>query len=325
MKANSEHARWLAAAARLGSRARPLSRPNPAVGAIIVKDGKVIGRGWTQAGGRPHAEAVALAQAGDEVRGATMYVSLEPCAHKSTRGPSCSSILADARPARLIAGLRDPDPRTSGTGIKLLRDAGIDAEILECEASSRSLCGYLTRAKLGRPYVTLKLAFSADGRISTGDSSNKWITGKVARAHVHAQRARQDAILVGGGTWRKDQPGLDVRLPGLAERSPDRWILTRGAAPDGVSAISTPEAISEMDDVQYLYVEGGAQTAAAFLEAGLVDRIDIYRAPKEIGTGENVEKALGLDQLTEAGSNWELIDQCQLGIDRFAAYQRCKD
>jgi diaminohydroxyphosphoribosylaminopyrimidine deaminase/5-amino-6-(5-phosphoribosylamino)uracil reductase len=265
---------------------------------------------------------MALAQAGEEVRGATVYVSLEPCAHASQRGPSCASILAEAGPARVLAGLRDPDPRTSGAGMELLREAGIEAEVAECEASRLSLAGYLTRARLGRPYVTLKLAFSADGRISTGDSSNKWITGEVARAHVHAQRARQDAILVGGGTWREDQPGLDVRLPGLEARSPARCVLTRGEVPDGDSTISSPEAISEMDDVQYLYVEGGAITAAAFLEADLVDRIDIYRAPKEIGSGPNVERELGLDLLTASSANWELMEQSQLGIDQFTAYQR---
>ncbi|HAU21314.1 MAG TPA: bifunctional diaminohydroxyphosphoribosylaminopyrimidine deaminase/5-amino-6-(5-phosphoribosylamino)uracil reductase RibD [Erythrobacter sp.] len=325
MTANKEDARWLAAAARLGSRGQPLTRPNPAVGAIIVKDDKVVGRGWTQAGGRPHAEAMALENAGKDASGATVYVSLEPCAHESKRGPSCASLLAKAKPARVIAGLRDPDPRTSGAGIQSLREAGVKAEVLECEASRQSLCGYLAHKQFGRPYVTLKLAFSADGRISTGDSKNQWITGEAARAHVHAQRARQDAILVGGGTWREDQPGLDVRLPELETRSPARWVLSRGEAPDGVSTIPSPSAISEMKDVQYLYVEGGAQAAAAFLKADLVDRIDIYHAPVEIGAGENVEKELGLDQLAGDKSNWEMIDECQLGIDRFAAYQRCRD
>ena len=322
MEANSNDTRWLAAAARLGARGRPLSRPNPSVGAIIVKDGKVVGRGWTQAGGRPHAEAMALDDAGDAVEGATVYVSLEPCAHESSRGPSCASILVEASPARVVAGLHDPDPRTSGAGMNRLHEAGIETEVIECDASRQSLVGYLTSAELERPYVTLKLAFSADGRISTGDNKNKWITGEAARAHVHAQRARQDAILVGGGTWREDQPGLDVRLPGLEARSPARWVLTRGEAPHGARSISSPQAVATMESVLYLYVEGGAQTAAAFLEADLVDRVDIYRAPVEIGSGSNVEIALGLDQLTNSNGSWEMIEQCQLGIDQFAAYQR---
>ena len=256
------------------------------------------------------------------MQGATVYVSLEPCAHESPRGPSCASILTEAKPARVVAGLRDPDPRTSGTGLNTLRGAGIVTDVIECDASRQSLAGYLTRARLDRPYVTLKLAFSADGRISTGDSASKWITGEAARAHVHAQRAQQDAILVGGGTWREDQPGLDVRLPGLEARSPARWVLTRGEAPQGASSISSPPAIETMEGVLYLYVEGGAQAAAAFLEADLVDRIDIYRAPVEIGNGPNIEQALGLDRLAEAQANWDRVEQCQLGIDQFAAYQR---
>jgi len=306
-------------------RGRPLSRPNPSVGAIIVQDGKVVGRGFTQAGGRPHAEAMALADAGNKAHGATAYVSLEPCAHASPRGPSCSDILAEAGLARVVAGLRDPDQRTSGAGIKRLREAGIEAEIIACPASLASLPGYLTQAKFGRPYVTLKLAFSTDGRISTGDDLNKWITGEASRAHVHAQRARQDAILVGGGTWREDEPRLDVRLPGLEARSPDRWVLTHGESPKGANSIASPAGIAEMKDVQYLYVEGGAGAAASFLKAELVDRIDIYRAPIEIGQEDNVEKALGLDQLANSAGEWKLIEECQLGIDQFAAYQRCRN
>jgi diaminohydroxyphosphoribosylaminopyrimidine deaminase/5-amino-6-(5-phosphoribosylamino)uracil reductase len=203
-----------------------------------------------------------------------------------------------------------------------LREAGIEAEVIECGASRQSLVGYLTLAKVGRPYVTLKLAFSADGRISTGDSKSKWITGEAARAHVHAQRARQDAILVGGGTWREDQPGLDVRLPGLEERSPARWVLTGRESPQDAKIITSPEAIREIGGVQYLYDEGGAKAAAAFMGADLVDRVDIYRATVEIGSGPNVEQALGLDKLASSNGSWEMIGHCQLGIDQFAAYQR---
>lgn len=322
MPANEADASWLGAAARLGMRARPLSRPNPAVGAIIVKQGIVAGRGWTQAGGRPHAEAMALDQAGERAKGATAYVSLEPCAHQSKRGPSCADLLAEAGIVRLVAALRDPDPRTAGAGIARLCKAGIDAEIVENTAARQSLAGYLTRATLGRPFVTLKLAFSADGRISTGDRSNIWITGEAARSHVHTRRAQQDAILVGGGTWREDKPRLDVRLPGLEARSPQRFVLTRGEAPQGVQAIHSPQDIAQMDDAQYLYVEGGAQTAASFLDSGLVDCIHIYRAPVEIGGGVDIENELGLAKLCEGGRGWKLIEQCQLGSDQFAAYQR---
>lgn len=314
--------RWLAAAARLAQRGRPQSRPNPCVGAIIVKDGIVVGRGWTQAGGRPHAEAIALAQAGDAARGAVAYVTLEPCAHKSARGPACADILAASGLARVVIGQHDPDPRTSGDGIALLAAAGIEAVLCDDAPSRASLAGYLTRAARGRPFVTLKLALSLDGKIAMADGSSKWITGETARAHVHAQRARYDAILVGGETWRADQPRLDVRLPGLEARSPERWVLTRGAPPDGVRALASPEDIVAMEGVHYLYVEGGAGAAAAFLASDLVDRIDIYRAPIVIGSGIDAIGDIGLTDLEHAHGRWSEVDRRQLGSDCFTAYER---
>lgn len=313
---------WLAAAARLSARGRPLSRPNPAVGCLIVADGAVVGRGWTQAGGRPHAEAMALAQAGDAARGAAVYVTLEPCAHRSERGPACADLLVGARPARVIVGEADPDPRTAGQGLAALSASGIAAELLPCPAATDSLAGYLTRMRLGRPQVTLKLALSLDGCIALANGSSRWITGAEARAHVHARRAQCDAILVGGGTWRADAPALDVRLPGLAERSPERWVLTRGVASTGVSAITDPSEIAAMAGVQYLYVEGGAETAAAFLAADLVDRLEIYTAPIVIGGGLPGVGVLGLADLGAAHGRWELADERRLGSDRFAAYRR---
>ena len=180
---------WLDAAAALAARGRPLSRPNPAVGALIVKQGRVIGRGWTQPGGRPHAEAEALAQAGAAARGATAYVTLEPCAHDSQRGPACAHLLRETGLARVVIGCEDPDPRTVGAGITLLRDAGIAADLLPSIAATRSLEGYLTRARLGRPHTTLKLATSLDGCIAMADGTSQWITGAEARAHGHAMRA----------------------------------------------------------------------------------------------------------------------------------------
>lgn len=313
---------WMAATARLAGRGRPLSRPNPAVGAIIVKDGRVIGRGWTADGGRPHAEAMALDQAGAEASGSTVYVTLEPCAHDSARGPACADLLAAAKPARVVVGVTDPDPRTAGSGIACLRKAGIAAEVLNDDAARESLAGYLAQRKLGRPFVTLKLAMSLDGCIALADGTSRWITGEEARAHVHAQRARQDAILVGGGTWRADRPRLDVRLPGLEERSPQRVVLTRGIPPDGTKVINRPEQIADLDGVQYLYVEGGAQTAAAFLSADLVDRIELYRAPIVIGVGMRAIGDLGLTDLPGAHGRWAEVDSRQLGSDRFTAYQR---
>ena len=315
---------WLEAAARLSARGRPLTRPSPSVGCVIVRDGVIAGRGWTAAGGRPHAEAAALEAAGDKARGATVYVSLEPCAHRSDRGPACADLLVAAQPERVFAGVLDPDPRTAGNGLDRLRGAGIAAELVDCPLSRDSLAGYLTRAEFGRPHVTLKLAMSLDGCIALADGSSQWITGSAARAHAHARRARADAILVGGGTWRSDAPRLDVRLPGLEDRSPERWVLTRETPPAETQAITSPNDIVLMDGVLYLYVEGGAQTAAAFLAADLVDRLEIYRAPIVIGDGLRAVGPLRLAELASAHGRWQLAEQAQLGSDEFAAYRRTR-
>lgn len=316
---------WLAAAARLAARARPLSRPNPAVGCVIVREGRVIGRGWTRPGGRPHAEAIALDRAGEASRGADLYVTLEPCAHASPRGPACADLIAAARPARVIVGVEDPDPRTAGAGIARLRDAGIDAALLRSCDAEESLAGYLLRRRAGRPHVTLKLAMSLDGCIALADGTSRWITGPEARAHVHARRARADAILVGGGTWRTDVPKLDVRLPGLEARSPERWVLTRGPAPEGARALRAPEETAGMEGVQYLYVEGGARTAAAFLAADLVDRLEIYTAPIVIGEGLRAVGPLDLAALAAAHGRWAIAEEARLGNDHFAAYRRTRE
>lgn len=317
----SNDARWLAAAASLAARGRPLSRPNPAVGAIVVRDGIAVGHGWTKAGGRPHAEAEALAQAGDAARGATLYVTLEPCAHASARGPDCAGLVAASGVARVVIGCEDPDPRTAGAGIARLRAAGITTDLRDCAASRASLAGYLALRQLGRPQVTLKLALSLDGCIATASGESQWITGEAARAHCHAMRAKADAILVGGGTLRADSPRLDVRLPGLADRSPQRWVLTRGEAPDGWQALPSPDAIHTMADVQYLFVEGGASAAAAFLRAGLVDRLLVYRAPVLIGGGLPALGDIGLSRLADTHDRWQLAERRTLGSDTFEAYE----
>lgn len=301
----------------------PLARPNPAVGALIVRDGTVLARGWTQAGGRPHAEAVALAAAGDHARGATLYVTLEPCAHRSHRGPACADLVAEAGLARVVVGCADPDPRTSGAGIATIRAARTAVELVESTACAESLAGYLTRATLGRPLVTLKLALSLDGCIAMANGESQWITGAEARAHVHALRARSDAILVGGGTFRADSPKLDVRLPGLESRSPERWLLTRGPAPEGWRVIHSPQAIHG-SAAQSLFVEGGAGAASAFLAADLVDRLLIYRAPILIGDGRPALGEIGLGALAQAHGRWRLADRRSLGNDTLEVYERTR-
>ena len=323
MTARATDARWLDAAARLSMRARSISYPNPGVGCIIVKHGKVVGRGWTAAGGRPHAEAAALQQAGEKARGATAYVTLEPCAHRSLRGPACSDLLVEAGIARVVAGVEDPDPRTAGNGLARLREAGIETALLASRAAEASLAGYLMHARQRRPHVTMKIAMSLDGCIAMASGESQWITGDVARAHVHARRAGADAILVGGGTWRSDKPRLDVRLPGLEQRSPQRAVLTRGVPPNGVKVISTPEQIETLDAF-YLYIEAGANIAASFLSADLVDRLEIYRAPIVIGNGYAAVGDIGLGTLADAHGRWALEERRQLGSDSFEAYSRLR-
>jgi diaminohydroxyphosphoribosylaminopyrimidine deaminase/5-amino-6-(5-phosphoribosylamino)uracil reductase len=308
----------MAAAARLSQRGIPLSAPNPSVGCVIVRDGRVLARGWTKEGGRPHAEAHALESLASTAQGADIYVTLEPCAHLSERGPSCAASLIKAAPSRVIIGQSDPDPRTAGKGAEMLRKAGIAVEVLDDPNAQSSLAGYLMRAREGRPFITLKLAMSQDGFIAREAGEDQWITGEEARAHVHSRRAKHDAILVGGGTWRSDNPRLDVRLPGLENRSPARYVLTSRSTPPNARPLETLRDVHQLPGVHNLYLEGGAQAAAAFMEAGLIDRIELYTAPIMIGSGVKAPPSI----LPSALSDWERVENCQLGSDNFAAYQR---
>jgi diaminohydroxyphosphoribosylaminopyrimidine deaminase/5-amino-6-(5-phosphoribosylamino)uracil reductase len=311
-------------ALRLGEDARGQSAPNPNVGCVIVSSaGRVVGRGATAAGGRPHAEAVALQQAGKRAAGATVYVTLEPCAHESSRGPACTDLLLAAKAERLVIALKDPDPRTSGKGIRRLRRAGIEVDLgLAREAAKRSLAGWLARLELGRPRITLKLALSIDGKIALPSGESKWITGEDARRHVHLERAHSDMILVGRGTYLADEPKLDVRLPGLEERSPRRALLTRGDAVDGWEILRNPRDVTRLHDVNDLLVEGGSATATAFLSEDLVDRILIYRAPIIVGEGKSSFGYVGLDAIADAHGRWTLVDEQRLGPDRLEVYER---
>ncbi len=316
-------AHYMRAALALGERARPQSRPNPGVAAIIVSGDRIIARGITVAGGRPHAEAAALQQAGSAARGATLYTTLEPCAHRSPRGVSCADTIVQCEIGRVVIGAKDSDSRTNGRGMAFLRNAGIEVETGICEAEARcSLAGFFSVREKGRPFVTLKLATSLDGQIATAQGESQWITGQTARAHTHLERARHDAILVGGGTWRADNPRLDVRLPGLEDQSPRRYVLTRGEAPDCWQAIHTPDDIADLADMQWLMVEGGAETAASFLKNGLVDRLLLYRAPVIIGTGKACLGDIGLSKLGDAHDKWRLADTRMLGKDRMESYKR---
>jgi len=207
--------------------ARGLGRvaPNPAVGCVLVCDGHAVGRGWTQPGGRPHAEAEALARAGGAARGACAYVTLEPCAHHG-RTPPCAEALAEAGIARCVVALEDPDPRVAGAGLARLRAAGIEVDAgIGAEAARTLNEGYLLRQSRGRPLIALKLASSLDGRIATHGGESRWVTGEAARARAHMLRAQHDAVLVGSNTAVADNPRLDVRLDGLEAASPLRIVV----------------------------------------------------------------------------------------------------
>ena len=218
--------RYMAMALSLGRRAQGTCAPNPAVGCVIVADGRIVGRGWTQPGGRPHAETQALAQAGAQARGATAYVSLEPCAHHGET-PPCADALIAAGIARVVAPLEDSDARVGGQGFDRLRDAGVSVTTgIMSDTAARDHLGFFLKTEQGRPMVTLKLASSFDGRIATATGQSQWITGPLARRTVHAMRARHDAVLVGAGTARGDDPSLTVRDLGVTHQ-PVRVVVSR--------------------------------------------------------------------------------------------------
>jgi diaminohydroxyphosphoribosylaminopyrimidine deaminase/5-amino-6-(5-phosphoribosylamino)uracil reductase len=316
----------MAEAIALGLSARGRTAPNPNVGCVIVADGEIVGRGSTAPGGRPHAEALALSEAGARARGATLYSSLEPCAHVSQRGPTCSSLIAEAGIARVVAAIEDPDLRTAGLGFRTLRKGGVHVKAgLGAEAARSSMAGFLTRLALGRPRITLKLALSIDGKIALPSGESKWITGEDARAHVHLERAHSDMILVGRGTYLADQPKLDVRLPGLEQWSPRRALLSRGEPVAGWEMLRSPQDVHRLHDVNDLLVEGGSATATAFLAADLVDRILIYRAPILVGEGKQSVGYIGLDAIADAHGRWRAVDPRPLGIDRLEVYERVRD
>jgi diaminohydroxyphosphoribosylaminopyrimidine deaminase/5-amino-6-(5-phosphoribosylamino)uracil reductase len=346
----------------LAERAVGTTAPNPAVGCVIVsEDGRVVGRGWTQAGGRPHAEVVALAQAGEAARGATAYVTLEPCAHHG-QTPPCANALVHAGVARVVAAVEDPDPRVGGKGLAMLREAGIEVAtgVLEKDAAELN-AGFFLRVKEGRPLVTLKIAQSLDGKTSTVSGQSRWITGPDARRFGHLLRAKSDAILIGIETALADDPELTCRLPGLEDRSPVRVVLdTRLRLSEGSKVVRTArqtptlvftvangggtlmasgvEVVKVARDprgrpdiaavvrelgrrgVTRLLVEGGAGVHAAFLDRGLADRIEVFRAPVVLGgSGGNAIDALSALDLDEA-SRFVSVGRRTLGPDMLESF-----
>ena len=224
-KADDSDASFMTAALGLAARGLGQVWPNPAVGCIIVSNGRVVGRGWTQPGGRPHAESEALRRADMASRGASAYVTFEPCAHHGVT-PPCADALCDAGVARAVVALEDPDPRVAGHGLGRLRDGGVEVVTGVCADAARALnAGFLSRVTRGRPLVTLKAATTLDGRIAVRSGDSRWITGAAARARVHLMRAECDAVMIGVGTAIADDPELTCRLPGLGGRSPIRILV----------------------------------------------------------------------------------------------------
>lgn len=274
--------------------------PNPSVGCVLVREGEVVGRGWTQEGGRPHAEAEALRRAGPAARGATAYVSLEPCSHHGKTAP-CADALVAAGIGRAVVATVDPDPRVSGKGIAALEAAGIPVTVGVLEEAARDLnAGFLYRIGRGRPLVTLKAATTLDGRIATHGGESRWITGPAARARGHLLRATQDAIMVGIGTAAADDPSLTCRLPGLEARSPVRVIV------DSRLRLSlTNRLVAEARERPTWIIAGqGADETRrrALADAGL----EVLLVPRE--NGEYPDMGLALEALGERGLTRVLVE-----------------
>ncbi|HEX8802933.1 MAG TPA: bifunctional diaminohydroxyphosphoribosylaminopyrimidine deaminase/5-amino-6-(5-phosphoribosylamino)uracil reductase RibD [Acidimicrobiales bacterium] len=306
----ADHAALMGRAVALAAAVRRTASPNPWVGCVIVAADGRTAEGATHAPGGPHAEVAALADAhrrGIDTRGATVVVTLEPCSHHG-RTPPCADALVDAGVARVVVGLEDPDPQVRGRGLARLRAAGIATEVAtgpEAEAVTAQLAPYLVHRTTGRPLVVLKLAASLDGHTAAPDGSSRWITGEDARADAHALRADSDAVLVGAGTVRTDDPSLTVRH--VDGPDPQRVVL--GHAPPGARVHPCWEVTGDLGDVLddlgargvlQLLVEGGPTVAGAFHRAGLVDRYVLYLAPALFGGDDAAGLFLGAGAATMA-------------------------
>ena len=348
--------RYMAEALRLAERGRLTADPNPAVGCVIVNDGEVVGRGWHRAAGQPHAEPLALAEAGQRARGATVYVTLEPCSHQG-RTPPCAQALVDAGVSEVVSAMNDPHDRVNGSGHELLTRAGIRVRTGLMEGEARRLNrGFVARNERGRPWLRIKLAVSVDGFVAGADGESKWITSAAAREDVQMWRARASAILTGIGTVLADDPQMNLRLPGLDRhltrvvvdsngRMPDNarmlglagpviiagrqhpgwerggvewWELPAGA--DGrvdLAVLLERLAGREINEIQ---VEAGSGLCGALMGAGLVDELLIYQAPVLIGKGKPMLALAGMENFADR-LHLELIDSRRVGPDWRFLYQ----
>jgi len=280
---------FLERALELAERGRGRTQPNPVVGAVIVRDGEVVGEGWHERKGEAHAEVNALAAAGDRAPGSTLYVTLEPCASWGST-PPCAQAVIDAGVAKVVVGTRDPNPAAAG-GLEQLGEAGVETELADGELGFRArqqIEAWLTWVTKRRPFVIYKAATTLDGRLTLPGS--RWVSGNESRRLVHELRAASDAVAVGMGTVRADRPGLTARDVGAA-RQPRRLAFGRGPLPDGVDLelVSGPldEELGRLaeEGVQSLLLEGGPTLATSFLQAGLVDKLLVFVAPKLSGSG----------------------------------------
>jgi len=343
----------MARALQLAARGLYTARPNPMVGCVIARDGEVLGEGWHPRAGQPHAEVFALRAAGERARGATAYVTLEPCAHHG-RTPPCAEALVAAGVGRVVAAMRDPFPQVDGAGLARLRQAGIEVASGLLEAQARELNrGFLSRVERGRPWLRLKLAASLDGRTAMASGESKWITSEAARADVQRWRARSAAILTGADTVLADDPALSVRLdPGIGVEPPLRVVLDRrlrslerarvrdAAAPTlylhGPEAVPPPglraefaavplrgerldlaAALAELGrrGINEVQVEAGPVLCGALLRAGLVDELLLYQAPVLLGDqARPLLAGLGIQALAQKQA-LALVEQVQVGPD----------
>ena len=330
-------------ALRLATRGLGNCWPNPSVGCVIVKDNTIVARGWTQPGGRPHAETVALAQAGDAARGATLYVTLEPCAHQG-KTPPCTDAIIKAGIKKVVVACLDTNPKVAGSGMAALKNAGIEViENIARQQAERQNEGFFSVIAKQRPFVTLKLATSLDGKIATSAGESQWITGEQSRKYVHLLRAQNDALLTGAGTVLADNPRMDCRIAGRQKDSPQRVVIDRAlrtprdanilpawiftTKPDSVhlnaqlfpfiSLAATLETLAAQGITRVL-IEAGS-LSGAFLQAGLVDRIIWFRAPLMIGdTGFS---PIGNTTLSlSALPRYTLTHSQQIGNDRMEVY-----
>ena len=280
---------FLERALELAERGRGTTQPNPVVGAVLVRDGEVVGEGWHERKGEAHAEVNAIADAGDRARGATLYVTLEPCTHVGAT-PPCAQAVVDAGVAKVVVGTRDPSRDAAG-GLEQLREDGVETELADGELGFKARQqneAWLTWVTKSRPFVTYKAAMTLDGRLALPES--RWISGKESRRLVHELRAASDAVAVGMGTARADRPALTARDVG-AVRQPRRLVFGSGPLPEGVDLelLSGPleEELGRLaeEGVQSLMLEGGPTLATAFMDAGLIDKLLVFVAPKLAGSG----------------------------------------